>query len=68
LVGSVEEFWLAGMCIYRSADRDWLRSQQWWQQIYTVMRPRFTLPVEKKYRRSAINGFIGFIGKFLDQK
>jgi peroxidase len=32
------------------------------------IRPRFTLPVEKKYRRSPINGFIGFIKKFLGKK
>jgi hypothetical protein len=33
-----------------------------------VAQPRFNLSVEKKYRRSSINGFIGFIGKFLGKK
>jgi hypothetical protein len=28
----------------------------------------FALPIGKKYRRSPINGFIGFLGKFLGQK
>jgi hypothetical protein len=38
------------------------------QHLFRHLKAGFNLSIAKKYRRSPINGFIGFIKKFLGQK